>query len=85
MIKDKKIFITFLAVIMVFTVLQLKVQAAEQYGYEVVANPSPVAIGNEVTLTIRLTDYTKKNRVLEGFKLILQMWMTYCMKPYALL
>lgn len=69
MIKDKKIFITFLAVIMVFTVLQLKVQAAEQYGYEVVANPSPVAIGNEVTLTIRLTDYTKKKSGIRGFQI----------------
>lgn len=60
---------TFLVVIMVFTVLPLSVSAAESYGYEVIIDPSPVAIGEEVTLTFRLTDYTEAKSGIRGFQI----------------
>ncbi len=65
----KKIFAVLLAFALAFYGLPMTAHAAETYGYEVIISPSPVAIGSEVTLTIRLTDYTEEKSPLLGFQI----------------
>lgn len=67
--KNKRILTSLLAVILVFTMVPLSVMAAETYGYEVLVEPSTVAIGEEVTLTFRLTDYTEAKSGIRGFQI----------------
>lgn len=64
-----KIAIFFLIAALLVTMMPLTVAAAETYGYEVVVSPSPVAIGSEVTLTFRLTDYTEAKSGIRGFQI----------------
>lgn len=67
--KLNKVVATLLVAIMAITLLPLTAAAAETYGYEVVIDPSPVAIGEEVTLTFRLTDYTEGKSGIRGFQI----------------
>ena len=67
--KIKKTVAVLLTVLMSLTILPMPVQAAESYGYEVVASPSPVAIGSEVELLFRLTDYTEAKSGIRGFQI----------------
>ncbi len=46
-----------------------KVRAEENYQYEVAIDPSPAAIGSEVSLTFRLTDYTDAKSAIRGFQI----------------
>ena len=65
----KKLLAILLGAAMLFATLPPIVSAAESYGYEVVNTPSPVAIGEEVTLTFRLTDYTEEKSGIRGFQI----------------
>lgn len=67
--KNRRILVSLLAAILAFSMVQLSALAAETYGYEVVVDPSPVAIGKEVTLTFRLTDYTEEKSGIRGFQI----------------
>lgn len=67
--KLNKVVATLLVAIMAITILPMTATAAETYGYEVVIDPSPVAIGEEVTLTFRLTDYTEGKSGIRGFQI----------------
>lgn len=58
-----------LVLVLVMSMIPLTTFAAETYGYEVVVAPSPVAIGSEVTLTFRLTDYTDAKSAIRGFQI----------------
>lgn len=58
-----------LVLVLVMSMIPLTTFAAETYGYEVVIDPSPVAIGSEVTLTFRLTDYTDTKSAIRGFQI----------------
>ena len=40
-----------------------------EFGYEIVVEPSPVTIGDEVTLTVRLTDYDETKAGIRGFQI----------------
>ena len=59
----------YLLMILLLTMNPLMVFAQETYGYVVDKSPSPVAIGSEVTLTFRLTDYTEKKSGIRGFQI----------------
>lgn len=65
----KHIFAVLLAFTLVISGLPVSVNAAETYGYDVLISPNPVTIGSEVTLTIRLTDYTEEKSPLLGFQI----------------
>ncbi len=67
--KLKKMTAVCMMVMLVAACLPQTVWAAESYGYEVVADPSPAAVGSEVTLTFRLTDYTESKSAIRGFQL----------------
>lgn len=67
--KYKRILTSLLTAILAFSMVPLPALAAETYGYEVVVDPSPVAIGEEVTLTFRLTDYTEAKSGIRGFQI----------------
>lgn len=67
--KINKITAFFLVTILLVTMLPIIAAAAETYGYEVVIDPSTVAIGSEVTLTFRLTDYTDAKSGIRGFQI----------------
>lgn len=67
--KINKIGAIFLVSILLVTMLALTTTAAETYGYEVIIDPSPVAIGSEVTLTFQLTDYTNAKSGIRGFQI----------------
>lgn len=67
--KFNRILAILLAAMMLFAGFPLTASAAETYGYEVVVNPSPVAIGEEVTLIFRLTDYTAAKSGIRGFQI----------------
>ena len=45
------------------------VNAEDEYSYEIVVEPSPVAIGDEVTLTVRLTTYDETKAGIRGFQI----------------
>lgn len=65
----KRILASFLAAILASTMVPLSAMAEETYGYEVDTSLSPVAIGGEVTLTFRLTDYTEAKSGIRGFQI----------------
>ena len=67
--KVNKIITFFLLPFLIIIMLPLTINAAETYGYEVDVTPSPVAIGSEVTLTFRLTDYTDVKSGIRGFQI----------------
>ena len=67
--KINKIGAIFLVSILLVTMLALTTTAAETYGYEVIIDPSPVAIGSEVTLTFQLTDYINVKSGIRGFQI----------------
>lgn len=58
-----------LVVVLLTAIVPITAFAAESYGYEVDIVPSPVAIGSEVTLTFRLTDYTEAKSGIRGFQI----------------
>lgn len=58
-----------LTFVMLLAMMPITAYAEEIYGYEVVIDPSPVAIGSEVTLTFRLTDYTEDKSGIRGFQI----------------
>ncbi len=67
--KINNVIAVLLVEIIIFTVLPFTACAAENYGYEMVVDPSPVAIGSEVKLTFRLTDYTDAKSGIRGFQI----------------
>lgn len=67
--KQKIIMAFLLAAVLLVGSLPMTAIAAEAYGYEVGIAPSPVAIGSEVTLTFRLTDYTDSKSGIRGFQI----------------
>lgn len=67
--KNKRILTSLLAAILAFMMVPLPAMAAETYGYEVLVEPSTVEIGEEVTLTFRLTDYTEAKSGIRGFQI----------------
>ena len=64
-----------IAVLIIFTILCASflhpVSASPEgggYQYEIVASPEIAAIGGEVTLTLRLTDYTEQKAGIRGLQ-----------------
>lgn len=67
--KYKKTVTGLLAAILAFVMVPMPAMAAETYGYEVSVNPSPASVGEEVTLTFRLTDYNEAKSGIRGFQI----------------
>lgn len=68
--KYQKIASLFLVVVMVFVMMpQVSVAAEDGYAYEIVVEPNPVVIGDEVTVTVRLTDYDETRSGIRGFQI----------------
>lgn len=68
--KYQKIVSLFLVVVIMFVMMpQVSVAAEDGYAYEIVVEPNPVTIGNEVTVTVRLTDYDETRSGIRGFQI----------------
>lgn len=70
--KWKKILGILMAVTLFISVMPKAIYAEEPgvgYGYEILVEPSVAAIGGEVTLTVRLTDYDETKSGIEGFQI----------------
>lgn len=53
----------------VLTAMPQTVRAGDEYGFEILVEPSPAPIGGEVTLTVRLTDYDETKAGIRGFQI----------------
>ena len=53
----------------VLTAMPQTVRAGDEYGFEILVEPSPAPIGGEVTLTVSLTDYDETKAGIRGFQI----------------
>ena len=67
--KIKKITANLLMILLLICMFPARICAEETYGYAIDISPTTTAIGGEVTLTIRLTDYAEEKSGIRGFQI----------------